>query len=217
MKVLKSSNNGFCAPKSRTVLLSEVSILSVGYPFRNTCVPGESGVLACFLRDVDDSGELNLQNLKRVEYIAIKAYSNGKDVNPNDSHFAVEGDVVFRSRGTPFMAAVVPAVSEDLLVVAPMIRIRVNRELVSPDYLAWYMNSVYGAVYFKEFATGSGIPLVSKGVLEQMPVKLPSLKAQQAIADLVKLGRKEQEILTQIVKQKNLILETEISKYLESL
>ena len=73
------------------------------------------------------------------------------------------------------------------------------------------------AAYFKEFATGSGIPLVSKGVLEQMPVKLPSLKAQQAIADLVKLGRKEQEILTQIVKQKNLILETEISKYLESL
>jgi len=206
MKVLKSSNNGFCAPKSRTVLLSEVSILSVGYPFRNTCVPGESGVLACFLRDVDDSGELNLQNLKRVE-----------DVNPNDSHFAVEGDVVFRSRGTPFMAAVVPAVSEDLLVVAPMIRVRLNRKMVLPEYLAWYMNSAYGAAYFKEFATGSGIPLVSKGVLEQMPVKLPNLKAQQAIADLVKLGRKEQEILTQIVKQKNLILETEISKYLESL
>jgi restriction endonuclease S subunit len=206
MKVLKSSNNGFCVPKSRTVLLSEVSILSVGYPFRNTCVPGESGVLACFLRDVDDSGELNLQNLKRVE-----------DVNPNDSHFAVEGDVVFRSRGTPFMAAVVPAVSEDLLVVAPMIRVRLNRKMVLPEYLAWYMNSAYGAAYFKEFATGSGIPLVSKGVLEQMPVKLPNLKAQQAIADLVKLGRKEQDILTQIVKQKNLILETEISKYLESL
>lgn len=187
-------------------MLSEVSILSVGYPFRNTCVPGESGVLACFLRDVDDSGELNLQNLKRVE-----------DVNPNDSHFAVEGDVVFRSRGTPFMAAVVPAVSEDLLVVAPMIRVRLNRKMVLPEYLAWYMNSAYGAAYFKEFATGSGIPLVSKGILEQMPVKLPSLKAQQAIADLVKLGRKEQEILTQIVKQKNLILETEISKYLESL
>jgi restriction endonuclease S subunit len=206
MKVLKSSNNGFCDPNSRTVLLSEVSILSVGYPFRNTCVPGESGVLACFLRDVDDSGELNLQNLKRVE-----------DVNPNDSHFAVEGDVVFRSRGTPFMAAVVPAVSEDLLVVAPMIRVRLNRKMVLPEYLAWYMNSAYGAAYFKEFATGSGIPLVSKGVLEQMPVKLPNLKAQQAIADLVKLGRKEQDILTQIVKQKNLILETEISKYLESL
>jgi restriction endonuclease S subunit len=206
MKVLKSSNNGFCVPKSRTVLLCEVSILSVGYPFRNTCVPGESGVLACFLRDVDDSGELKLQNLKRVE-----------DVSPNDSHFAVKGDVVFRSRGTPFMAAVVPAVSEDLLVVAPMIRVRLNREMVLPEYLAWYMNSAYGAAYFKEFATGSGIPLVSKGVLEQMPVKLPSLKAQQAIADLVKLGRKEQEILTQIVKQKNLILETEISKYLESL
>ena len=37
------------------------------------------------------------------------------------------------------------------------------------------------------------------------------------IADLVKLSRKEHEILAEIVKQKNLILETEISNYLESL
>ncbi len=192
--------------KSHTVSLRDVAQLSVGYPFRNTCVPGESGTLACFLRDVDDSGELKLQNLKRVE-----------NVNPNDSHFAAGGDLIFRSRGTPFMAAVVPEITEKLLVVAPMIRIRLNRELVSPEYLVWYINGAYGAAYFKEFATGSGIPLVSKGVLEQMPIKLPSLNAQQAIADLVKLGRKEHEIMAEIVKQKNLILETEISKYLESL
>jgi restriction endonuclease S subunit len=188
------------------VLLSDIAQLSVGYPFRNTCVPGESGSLACFLRDIDDSGELKLQNLKRVE-----------NANPNDSHIAKEGDVVFRSRGTPFMASVVPKIAKDLLVVAPMIRIRVNREMVLPEYLVWYINSVYGAAYFKEFATGSGIPLISKTVLEQMPVKLPNLRVQQTIADLVKLSRKEHEILAEIVKQKNLILETEISKYLESL
>ena len=200
------SKSALGGPKTHTVLLRDVAQLSVGYPFRNTCVPGESGMLACFLRDIDDSGELNLQNLKRVE-----------GANPNDSHIAKDGDAVFRSRGTPFMASVVPEIAEDLLVVAPMIRIRVNREMVSPEYLVWYINSAYGAAYFKEFATGSGIPLVSKGVLEQMPIKLPSLNAQQAIADLVKLGRKEHEILAEIVRQKNLILETEISKYLESL
>ena len=200
------SKSALGGPKTHTVLLRDVAQLSVGYPFRNTCSPGESGMLACFLRDIDDSGELNLQNLKRVE-----------DVSPNDSHIAKVGDVVFRSRGIPFMASVVPETTEDLLVVAPMIRIRVNRGIVSPEYLVWYINSAYGAAYFKEFATGSGISLVSKGVLEQMPIKLPSLNAQQAIADLVKLGRKEHEILAEIVRQKNLILETEISKYLESL
>ena len=206
MNFENASKNMLGMSKTHTALLHDVAQLSVGYPFRNTCVPGESGTLACFLRDVDDLGELNLQNLKRVE-----------EASKNDSHFAEEGDVVFRSRGTPFLAAVVPEVNEKLLVVAPMIRIRVNSELILPEYLAWYINGAYGATYFKEFATGSGIPLVSKGVLEQMPVKLPSLKAQQAIADLVKLSRKEHELLTQIVKQKNLILETEISNYLESL
>ena len=190
----------------KMALLRDIAQLSVGYPFRNTCAPGEVGTLACFLRDVDDSGELKLQNLKRVE-----------DVKPNNSHLAAAGDIVFRSRGTPFMATVVPEVHEDLLVAAPMIRVHVNREFVLPEYLVWFINGAYGAAYFKEFATGSGIPLVSKGVLEQMPIKLPDLKAQQIITDLVKLGRKEHEILAEIVRQKNLILETEISNYLESL
>lgn len=186
--------------------LSNIAQLSVGYPFRSTCTPGESGILACFLRDVGDSGRLQLQNLKRVE-----------DAAPNDSHLAVQGDIVFRSRGTTFAAAVVPEISEKLLVAAPMIRIRVNREMVLPEYLVWFINSSYGTAYFKEFARGTGIPLVSKSVLDQMPIKLPSLQAQQNIVDLVELGRREQELLTQIVKQKNLILETEISNYLESL
>jgi restriction endonuclease S subunit len=192
--------------KSHTVLLRDVAQLSVGYPFRYTCVPRESGTLACFLRDVGSDGSLNVGALRRVE-----------DVKPNGSHLAVAGDIVFRSRGGSFVSALVPALGEDLLVVAPMIRIRVNREKVLPEYLVWYMNGANGTAFFKEFAKGSAMPLISKTVLEQMPVKLPNLRVQQTIADLVKLSRKEHEILAEIVKQKNLILETEISKYLESL
>lgn len=192
--------------KSHTVLLRDVAQLSVGYPFRNTCVPGESGTLACFLRDVDSDGSLNVGSLRRVE-----------DAKPNSSHLAVAGDIVFRSRGGSFVSAIVPTLNEDLLVVAPMIRIRVNRERVLPEYLVWYMNGANGTAFFKEFAKGSAMPLISKTVLEQMPIKLPSLQAQQNIVELVELGRREHEIMAEIVKQKNLILETEISKYLESL
>ncbi len=200
------SKSAFAMSKSCVVLLSDVAQLSVGYPFRNTCVPGESGTLACFLRDVDSDGSLNVGALRRVE-----------DVKPNGSHLAVAGDIVFRSRGGSFVSALVPVLDEDLLVVAPMIRIRVNRERVLPEYLVWYMNGANGAAFFKEFAKGSAMPLISKTVLEQMPIKLPSLQAQQNIVELVELGRREHEIMAEIVKQKNLILETEISKYLESL
>ncbi len=192
--------------KSHTVLLRDIASLSVGYPFRNTCVPGESGTLACFLRDVDSDGSLNVGSLRRVE-----------DAKPNSSHLVVAGDIVFRSRGGSFVSAIVPTLNEDLLVVAPMIRIRVNRERVLPEYLVWYMNGANGTAFFKEFAKGSAMPLISKTVLEQMPIKLPSLQAQQNIVELVELGRREHEIMAEIVKQKNLILETEISKYLESL
>ena len=201
-----ASKSALGLSKSHTVLLRDVALLSVGYPFRNTCVPGECGTLACFLRDVGSDGSLNVGALRRVE-----------DAKSNNSHLAVAGDIVFRSRGGSFVSALVPVLDEDLLVVAPMIRIRVNRERVLPEYLVWYMNGANGAAFFKEFAKGSAMPLVSKTVLEQMPVKLPNLRVQQTIADLVKLSRKEHEILAEIVKQKNLILETEISKYLESL
>lgn len=191
---------------SKKVLLGEVAQLFVGYPFRNTCVPGEQGMLTCFLKDVDANGVLNVGALKRVE-----------GTTPNATHVAKEGDVVFRSRGVNFVAALVPHLSEDLLVAAPMIRIEVEKDVLLPEYLVWFINSSYGAAYFKEFAKGTAMPLISKSVLEKMPVKLPSLESQKNIVDLVELNKREQRLLSEIATRKNLILETEITNYLESL
>lgn len=191
---------------SKNVLLGDVADLAVGYPFRNTCTPGEKGVLTCFLKDVDASGVLNVPALKRVD-----------DASPNPTHFVSKGDVVFRSRGTKFISAVVPAISEPILVAAPMILIRAKGDIVLPEYLVWWINSVTGETFFKEHAKGTGIPLISKAVLEQMPVKLPSVEDQQKIVELVELNKKEQFLMSEIATRKNLILEREISNYLESL
>lgn len=188
------------------VQLGDVADLLVGYPFRNTCIPGEQGVLTCFLKDVDAGGVLNVLALKRVE-----------GVSPSPSHLASEGDIVFRSRGTSFVAAVVPEVREHILVAAPMILIRVKDGVVLPEYLVWWINGVPGESYFKEHAKGTGIPLISKAVLEKMPLKLPSIEDQQKIIDLVNLNKKEQFLMSEIATRKNLILEREISNYLESL
>lgn len=116
-----------------------------------------------------------------------------------------------------FVAALVPHLSEDLLVAAPMIRIEVEKDVLLPEYLVWFINSSYGAAYFKEFAKGTAMPLISKSVLEKMPVKLPSLESQKNIVDLVELNKREQRLLSEIATRKNLILEREISNYLESL
>lgn len=50
-----------------------------------------------------------------------------------------------------------------------------------------------------------------------MPLKLPSIEDQQKIIDLVNLNKKEQFLMSEIATRKNLILEREISNYLESL
>lgn len=191
---------------SKIVQLGDAADLLVGYPFRSTCTPGEQGVLTCFLKDVDSSGVLNVPALKRVE-----------EATPNESHFANEGDVVFRSRGTSFIAAVVPKVHEPILVAAPMILIRARRNMILPEFIVWSINGAYGETFFKEHAKGTGIPLISKGVLEKMPLKLPSIEDQQKIIDLVNLNKKEQFLMSEIAIRKNLILEREISNYLESL
>lgn len=191
---------------SKNVVLEDVADLSVGYPFRSTCVPGERGALTCFLKDIDSSGVLNVAALKRVE-----------EANPSASHLACVGDVIFRSRGSNFVAAVVPKTSEPVLVAAPLILIRVKSSVVLPEYIVWLINGSCGDFYFKEHAKGTGIPLISKAVLEKMPIKLPKLEDQQRIVDLVELNKKEQLLLSEIAVRKNLILEKEISNFLESL
>lgn len=186
----------------KRVTLETISSIQVGYSFRSSINKVESGLLVLQLKDVADTGEVVIDGVSRVEDCGFK-----------DTHYIVPGDVVFRSRGQLFKAAVVPSTDEQVVFAAPLMRLRVDSTVINPMYLAWYINQPKAQQFFNGNAAGSALQMISKTILAAMPIELPEVAEQKIIADLVELQKREVELYREIVKKRELLLNTRIMKF----
>jgi restriction endonuclease S subunit len=74
--------------------------------------------------------------------------------------------------------------------------IRILTEVILPHYLAWFLNAPASQTLLKGQAIGTSIPSISKQVLENMEIIIPSIETQNAILKIAKL-RKEEKSLKQ--------------------
>lgn len=185
--------------------LGSVASIQTGFSFRSACSFENTGCLVVLLKDIDSEGFVDMEGLGRVE-----------PVTSNESNFVVAGDLIFRSRGGLFTAGVVPEIGEPLLLAAPLLRIRVDQTQILPEYLAWYINSSWGETYFEGVAEGSAMKMVSKTSLAALPLSLPSLPAQQRVAELVALERREQSLVSMIHAKRKQWIDARIKQFVES-
>ena len=118
----------------------------------------------------------------------------------SERHLLRYGDVLFAAKGTKNFAAVYnleePAVASTSFFV---IRLEEDfRYRILPKFLVWLMNHPIAQVYLKGQAMGSSIVSISKGVLEELEVSIPSIQKQQLILNISKLRNKEIELRQQI-------------------
>lgn len=67
-----------------------------------------------------------------------------------------------------------------------------------PQYLAWVLNSHTTQALLKGQAIGTSIPSISKRVLENLEISLPSIETQEAILQITKLRNKEKSLKKEI-------------------
>jgi restriction endonuclease S subunit len=72
------------------------------------------------------------------------------------------------------------------------------RQRILPEFLAWLMNQPVAQAYLKGQAMGSSIASISKGVLEDLEISIPSIQKQQLILNISRLRNKEIELRQQI-------------------
>lgn len=111
----------------------------------------------------------------------------------SERHLLRQGDVLFAAKGTKNFAAVY---NLEALAVAStsFFVIRLEDEFqysILPEFLAWLMNHTAAQVYLKGQAMGSSIVSISKGVLEELEISIPSIQKQQLILNISKLRNKE--------------------------
>lgn len=76
--------------------------------------------------------------------------------------------------------------------------LRLTDEKTLPEYLAWFLNAPSTQTLLKVQAIGTSMPSISKQVLENLEIPLPSMETQKAILQIIKLRKRENSLKKEI-------------------
>jgi hypothetical protein len=166
--------------------LGALADVQMGYPFRSRLEHDPRGDVAVIqMKDIDDANLLHAEAAIKVTLPEGKAH-----------HLLRPGDLVFRSRGRSNGAALVQESIGTAVLSAPMLLIRPHGLL--PEYLCWFINAPSTQTQLGALAEGTSVRMISAESLKALDVPLPSLAAQQRIAQAAALAEQEQTLLARI-------------------
>lgn len=118
--------------------------------------------------------------------------------NKLNKHLLKKGDILFAAKGTKNFAACyeneeMPAVASTSFFV-----IKLNDKNVLPGYLTWFLNHPNTQTLLKGYARGTSIASISKAVLNELEIPIPSIQKQELILRIFKLRNKERNLKQQI-------------------
>jgi hypothetical protein len=85
-------------------------------------------------------------------------------------------------------------IDEPLVAIAPLFILHPAADTLDGGYLAWLLGRPSAQRYFASEAMGTGIQMISKNVLAQLPVSLPPLPTQRTIVAASTLAVEQQRL-----------------------
>lgn len=172
--------------------LQDITEIFSGYLFKEILKNDENGDIRVIqLMDVNDEGEINLNNLFKVSLD-----------NVSERLFLRKNDIIFKSKSTNHSSAIIHDVSGKIIVSSHFLALRITEDEVLPDYLLWYLQQEFTMDYFRKKSGHRLIRLINKKLLGGLEVKIPSVAHQQEIVQLNDLFRKEKKLTTEILEKK---------------
>lgn len=178
---------------ARLLTIAEVVALQAGYPFRGAIEEAPDGdVLAVQMKDVDPESGVSWGG-------AIRTTLGGR----KQPDWLSAGDLLFVAKGARFYAVCIDE-PPTLAVCAPaFFHLRVNTPAtVDPAFLAWQINQPPFQRLLQQAAEGSGQLSIRRPVLEALPLHIPAMSQQRAIATLASLARRERQALAQLIRNR---------------
>ena len=131
--------------------------------------------------------------------------------NKIGSHLLLEGDVVFAAKGTSNFCAVFHEEMGKVVASSSLLVLRIaDQSLVDPDYLCWYLNREDTIGFFKANATGTSIPSISKALIEEYVINIPSMCVQKKVVAVNQLQQREQRIYNEVSNLRNKLIQKQL-------
>jgi type I restriction enzyme S subunit len=99
-------------------------------------------------------------------------------------HRLKAGDILFARRGVQAtgLSAIVTPRQEGWLCGTGAILLRINGKAVDPEFLSFFLSAEESVLWLKQHAVGAVMPNLNESVIRQIPLTLPPLAEQKAIA-----------------------------------
>lgn len=147
---------------------------------------------------------IRLQNIQRFQFIEkdIKFVSEVK-AQQLQRHTFISGDIVITKLGDPLgKSCIVPDFLENGIIVADVIRVRVDETKSNSKYINYSINSPTSINQFSENSTGATRQRVKLTMVRDLKIPLPSLQIQQKVVSYLDEISQKIEKIKQIQKEK---------------
>lgn len=112
----------------------------------------------------------------------------------SDKHILRGGDVLFAAKGSKNFATVYEEHNAPAVASTSFFVLKLTNLHVLPEYLTWFLNSPPIQLILKGQAIGSSMPSISKQVLENLEIIIPSIQTQNTILEITKLRNREKSL-----------------------
>ncbi|MEQ8186837.1 MAG: restriction endonuclease subunit S [Candidatus Eremiobacterota bacterium] len=191
------------------VKLEDIALITPGYQFREKIIPSPDGNVSVIqMSNINDDCTLNTVNLTKT---CIKRNEL------KEEYYLLQDDILFTPRGYKNFATLIDRPLEKTIAASHFYVIRIkDQKIISPLYLVWYINRKPAQEYLKIHAAGTNIPIINRKFLGQLTISIPAIEKQIKIAKIYNLSLRENFLMKEIQKKRNLFIETLLLKQVNS-
>lgn len=138
-----------------------------------------------------------------------------KEDDKTKANFLQVGDVLFSAKGFRFFATLYKPEFGKAVASSIFFVIKPDPDKIVPGYLVSVLNLPKNQVHFQQSGAGSSIPSIRKSELLDFTFNLIPVEQQHKIVALQELYIKDMELTEKLIKQKQLIFQTALSKIIK--
>lgn len=126
----------------------------------------------------------------------------------NKHHFLTTNDILFAAKGVNNFSVVFEGNEKRCVASSSFLIVRLSdTQTILPAFLNWYLNLSSTISKLSTEAVGSSIPSITKSVLGELEIPVPSIEKQQMIIKIAALQERERSIRQLLANKRDIIID----------
>lgn len=135
----------------------------------------------------------------------------------NRNHILNYGDLLFAAKGNKNFSTIFTECEYGCVASSSFLVVRITKkDIVIPEYLNWYLNLPRTIEQLSINAVGTSIPSITKAMLEEVELRLPSIEVQKKVVDIAGLQKQEQRLLAWIATRRQILIDNKLKQIIEN-